>query len=464
MMTENKQPFLTVSALSKYISQKFDRDPHLRKVRVVGEISNYRHRPNQNQFFALKEGNVVINAIMFRNDFSRLKFQLEEGMKVYLTARIGTYEAAGRYQLYVEDIEPDGIGALYLALEQLKNKMRAEGLFDLPKKELPAFSKRIAVITSPTGAVIRDIITTINRRFPIVEIIVFPTRVQGKEAAGEIRQAFKWVEEYPEPIDSVILARGGGSIEDLWPFNDEKVAHAILNCSHPVISSIGHETDFTIADMVADLRAPTPTAAAEMSVPVLRDLLIEIQQKKQRMFLALENQLNYLSQRLQRSSQSYVIQDPARLYQSYLQNLQILSEQLNRSQQRYFEKENNNLKNLKQRLLNYHPQQQIQYEKEQVKFLTQQLTSGFNQLLQNKKYQFQKTSYLLDAYSPIKVMARGYAIVNKEDEIIRSTDQLATGDLLQVQLIDGTLHTTVNEINKEDIEIKFKSANDTMKE
>lgn len=463
-MNGNNQPFLTVGALSKYISQKFDRDPHLRKVRVVGEISNYRHRPNQNQFFALKEGNVVINAIMFRNDFSRLKFQLEEGMKVYITARIGTYEAAGRYQLYVEDVEPDGIGALYLALEQLKNKMKEQGLFDLPKKQLSSFPKRIAVITSPTGAVIRDIITTINRRFPIVEIIVFPTRVQGKEAVGEIIHAFKQVEAYPDLIDSVILARGGGSIEDLWSFNDEKVAHAILNCSYPVISSIGHETDHTIADMVADLRAPTPTAAAEMSVPVLRDLLLDIQQKKQRMFLALENQLNYLRQRLERSSQSYVIQEPARLYQSYVQNLQILSERLKQSQQRYFEKENYNLKHLRQGLLNYQPHQQINYQKEQVKFLSHQLTNVFNQLLQNKNYQFQKTTYLLEAYSPLKVMARGYAIVNKEDEIIRTVDQINKEDSLKVQLIDGLLDVKVNDIVKEDLELTFKNENNFTKE
>ena len=260
--------YLTVSALSQYISQKFERDPYLQVVRVVGEISNYRFRPNGHQYFALKEGNIVLNAIMFRSQFQKVKFTLEEGMKVYVTARVGVYENAGRYQLYVQSIEPDGMGALYLAFEQLKKKMKEAGLLDLPKKPLHPFPKRLAIITSPNGSVIRDIITTIRRRYPIVELIVYPTRVQGNEAVQEIVSAFKQVHQDRDHLDGVILARGGGSIEDLWCFNEEAVAEAIISCSIPVISSIGHETDTTLADLVADLRAPTPTAAAELAVPV----------------------------------------------------------------------------------------------------------------------------------------------------------------------------------------------------
>ena len=210
---------LTVSALSQYINQKFERDPHLQKIRVVGEVSNYRYRANSHQYFALKEDKYVINAIVFKQKFAQIKFQLEEGMRVIVSARVGVYPGAGRYQLYVDAIEPDGIGSLYLALEQLKEKMRKAGYFDRPKKAIPAFPRKIAVITSPSGAVIRDIMTTVKRRFPLAQIIVFPARVQGQEAVQDLMEAFDQVKVHQNEMDVVILARGGGSIEDLWCFN-----------------------------------------------------------------------------------------------------------------------------------------------------------------------------------------------------------------------------------------------------
>ncbi|MBG9980979.1 exodeoxyribonuclease VII large subunit [Facklamia sp. DSM 111018] len=446
-MTERTQNYLTVSALSKYISQKFDRDPHLQKLQVIGEISNFRPRPKGPQFFALKEGQVVINAVMFPDKYQRLKFQLEEGMKVIVTARVGVYEAAGRYQLYIESIEPDGVGALYLALEQLKERMKQAGLFDRPKKELAKFPKRIAVITSPTGAVIRDILTTINRRFPIVEVIVFPTRVQGQEAVREVVKAFEMIANFPEKIDGVILARGGGSIEDLWCFNDELIAQAILDCNIPVISSIGHETDTTISDLVADLRAPTPTAAAELSVPVLQELVMEIEQKTQRMRQSLYQYLRHKSQLLDRYRQSYVLTQPQRLYESYVQSLNWLTDKLVVQTNKRFQEEYYRLDHLDQRLRYSQPIQQIKMKEQKLAHIQSQLLKLLPEYLQNSRQQLDKNLALLDAYSPLKIMQRGYTLVEREQMIIKSSQELTPNDHIKVRFIDGLVKAEVLQVD-----------------
>ncbi|MCR8969324.1 exodeoxyribonuclease VII large subunit [Facklamia sp. 7083-14-GEN3] len=449
-MAQDQKNYITVGALSKYISQKFDRDPHIQRIRVLGEISNYRYRPNSHQYFSLKEDQVQINAIMFKGQFHRLNFKLEEGMKVYVTARVGVYEGGGRYQLYVENIEPDGIGSLYLALEQLKEKMKAQGLFDRPKKKICKYPKRLAVITSPSGSVIRDIITTVQRRYPIVEIVVFPTKVQGKEAAKEIVTSFKKLNESTIPFDGVILARGGGSIEDLWCFNDEGVAHAILECPLPVISSIGHETDTTIADLVADLRAPTPTAAAELSVPVLQEVLLTISQKQARLINAFRARLEWFQERLARSAQSYVLTQPERLYQSYLQNVMHLNERLRMRQEQYFSRQKQKVNQLKQAVYAYNPQQQIGYRKEKLVNLQLNLQRSLGDLIRRKEDRHIKASALLDAFSPLKIMARGYSLVEKEGQQVTSTRQLTEGDRLSIQLYKGRANVLVESLDKKE--------------
>lgn len=272
---ENSEQYLTVTALTKYIKRKFDVDPYLGRIYLTGELSNFRLRANAHQYFSLKDDHAKISAIMFKGAFEKIKFTPEEGMKVLVTGRISLYEASGSYQIYVDSMQPDGIGALYQAYEQLKKKLTAEGLFNLPKKQLPMFPKRIAVVTSPSGAVIRDIITTVQRRFPIAQIVLFPALVQGDRAAADIVKQIERANEIGD-FDTLIIGRGGGSIEDLWPFNEEAVARAIVNSDLPVISSVGHETDTTIADLVADVRAATPTAAAELAVPVLNDEILKI--------------------------------------------------------------------------------------------------------------------------------------------------------------------------------------------
>ena len=281
---DNEQ-YLTVTALTQYLKRKFDVDPYLGHVYLMGEISNFRMRPNAHQYFSLKDDKAKISAIMFKSNFSKVKFQPEEGMKVLVKGRISLYEPSGSYQIYVESMEPDGLGALYLAFEQLKKKLAAQGVFDLPKKSIPQFPKRIAVVTSQSGAVIHDIMTTVARRYPIVQIVLYPAQVQGQEAAPTIVKQLKRINEDGN-YDTIIIGRGGGSIEDLWPFNEEVVAQAIVQSKIPVISSVGHETDTTIADLVADLRAATPTAAAELATPVLRDVLVHLQDLNTRLYNA----------------------------------------------------------------------------------------------------------------------------------------------------------------------------------
>lgn len=452
-MSENttQQQYLSVQALTSYLKRKFDVDPYLQRVWVIGEISNFRFRPNGHQYFNLKDNKARISAVMYKGAFNKIPFKMEEGMKVLAVGRVTLYEPSGQYQITIESMEPDGVGALYQALEQLKRKFKEAGLFDLPKKDLPIFPKKIAVITSPTGSVIRDILTTIQRRFPIVEVTVFPTRVQGKEATGEIVAAFNAVDKHAEAFDTVILARGGGSIEDLWCFNEEAVANAIIACRLPVISSIGHETDTTLADLVADMRAATPTAAAELAVPVLTDLLDRILNSQQRLILSISQKMTLLRKQLERSSESYVLKQPDRLYQAYIQQLDMGMQRLDTYQKRYFEQLNYQLNFLLQSLNSHHPNQRLNQLQQVTDTLTMQLKQQVKLLLQQKNQHLNHQVHLLDAYSPLKSMSRGYALVEHKGELIRSVKQLEVGTDLSIQFRDGLVAAEIKQINEEDL-------------
>lgn len=445
-MSESR-PILTISALSRYVQQKFDRDPYLQEIWVTGEISNYRYRPNNHQFFALKEDEEIIQAVMFKQSFARLKFKPEEGMKVIVKARLSVYTKGGRYQLYIEDMEPEGMGALYLALQQLKEKLQKQGLFDLPKKRLVAFPTRIAVITSPTGAVIRDIVTTIRRRYPNIELVLFPSRVQGKEAVEDLITAFNQVKAYPDPFDCVILARGGGSIEDLWCFNDENLAHTIVACPYPVISSIGHETDFTIADFVADIRAATPTAAAELAVPSQVEVQNTILQAQERMLSSLHHRISRYQELLNKYSQSYTLTQADRLYQTYQEQLGRLLDRLVLSQGHRLEKSRQVHQQMSQGLFYYQPAKQVanyrQFLSHQVKLLDQAWQKQYREF----DHQLKRSNYLLDAFSPLKVMARGYAIIQEGEQVITSIRQVDPGQELNLSMSDGHLAVKVLEIH-----------------
>ena len=313
--------YLSVSSLTKYLKLKFDKDPYLERVYLTGQVSNFRKRPNH-QYFSLKDEKAVIQATVWAGVYRSFGFELEEGMKINVIGRIQLYEPSGSYSIVIEKAEPDGVGALAIQFEQLKKKLTEEGLFqDRWKQALPQFPRKIGVITSQSGAVIRDIITTVSRRFPGVEIVLYPTKVQGEGASSEVVANIQRANQRDD-LDVLIIGRGGGSIEDLWAFNEEAVVRAIFESRIPIISSVGHETDTTLADFVADRRAATPTAAAELATPVTKlDLLSHLQKQENRMATAMSNRLAYNRERLAKLSQSVIFRQPERLYDGYLQKI-----------------------------------------------------------------------------------------------------------------------------------------------
>ncbi|EIW13891.1 exodeoxyribonuclease VII large subunit [Lactiplantibacillus plantarum EGD-AQ4] len=444
-MSESQQ-YLTVSALTQYIKRKFEVDPYLGKVYLTGEVSNYRPRPNTHQYFSLKDDHAKISAIMFKSAFAKVKFQPEEGMKVLVVGRIGLYEPSGSYQIYVERMEPDGVGALYQAYEQLKKKLAAEGLFSAPKKPLPRFPKRIAVVTSRSGAVIRDIITTARRRFPIAQIVLFPAQVQGDAAAAEISRQIERANAQGD-FDTLIIGRGGGSIEDLWPFNEEVVARAIAQSQLPVISSVGHETDTTIADLVADVRAATPTAAAELAVPVYNDVLLQLKQDQTRVLNAFQNLVQRDRQRLNKLTASYVFTQPNRLYEGYLQKLDFLNERLKQAGQNQLNVANQRYQRVFQQLRQQTPIHQVRQAQTQLANLEQRLNRSTQLVLQQKRQQLTQTVQSLDLLSPLKIMTRGYAFVTAEDQVIHGVKQLQPQQTVTIHMTDGEAEAQVTKID-----------------
>lgn len=437
--------YLTVTALTKYIKRKFEQDPYLERVYLTGEISNFRNRPNAHQYFSIKDDRAKISAMMFKGAYQKLKFTPEEGMKVLVIGRISLYEASGNYQMYIEHMEPDGIGALYQALEEMKQKLKKEGLFDAPKQLISTFPKKIAVVTSPSGAVVRDIMTTIKRRYPIVQLVVFPTLVQGTKAADDIVKSIELVEAKGD-FDTMIIARGGGSIEDLWPFNEEKVARAIFEAKTPIISSVGHETDTTIADLVADVRAATPTAAAELSVPLLSDEILKIEQMRLRLIQSYIRKLEVLSQRLNRSLESYIFKQPQRLYEGYAQNLDFLSERLTRSLSERVKNEKQHYSLLTYKLMLSDPSHLVKQKQDDLQTLNQQLQTEMNRFMENQVKRFDYAVQSLDYLSPLKIMNRGYSYITKDDKVIKNAEQVQVEDLVHIHLHEGSIEAKV--VNK----------------
>jgi exodeoxyribonuclease VII large subunit len=435
-----------VTALTKYLKRKFDVDPYLERVFLTGEISNFRLRPNH-QYFSLKDDGAKISAVMFKGAFDKLAFRPEEGMKVMAVGRISLYEASGNYQIYVEHMEPDGVGALYQAYEQLKAKLDKEGLFQAPKKILPKYPKRIAVLTSPSGAVIRDIITTTRRRYPIAQIVLFPTVVQGAKAADDVVKNIGRVEAM-ENFDTMIIGRGGGSIEDLWPFNEERVARAIFEAKTPIISSVGHETDTTIADLVADVRAATPTAAAELAVPVLTEELLRIEERQARLIQAYANQMQRKDERFQRVQNSYIFRQPERLYEAQSLKLDQLQQRLMQQMQTLIYEKERTANQTIHRLAQVVPTARVRESKQQVNYLSERLDKQMQLIFEQKQRQFQQTLQSLDLLSPLKIMGRGYSYTTKET-VVKSVQELAVGDVLDVHYQDGQAKVEVLEIKEE---------------
>ena len=439
------EEYVTVSALTKYIKYKFDKDPHLGRVYLTGEISNFRLRPTH-QYFSLKDEQAIISATMFQSAFKKIQFRPEEGMKVLVIGKVSVFEKTGQYQINIEHMEPDGVGALFLAYEQLKKKLEAEGLFSLPKKPIPQFPKKIAILTSESGAVIQDIQTTVARRFPIVQLVLYPTVVQGVHAVNSILKNLDLVEQ--EDYDVVIIGRGGGSIEDLWAFNEEPVVRRVAELSIPVISSVGHETDTTLIDFVSDMRAATPTAAAEIATPVLMEIHQQLRNLQTRLEQSLTRQLQIKRERIQALVNASIFQNPERIYQVYQQRVDQLEMRLTQMMQQNVQQKRQQLVKSQHRLELGSPSRRVQTEKQALQYLAKRLEQAQVQLMKDKKQQFQRAIQQLDLLSPLKIMNRGYGILQQEETIIKSVEQLEVEQELTIQLVDGTVRSKVTSVEK----------------
>jgi exodeoxyribonuclease VII large subunit len=448
----SNQQYLSVSALTKYIKRKFDADPHLQNVYIKGEISNFKQHTSGHMYFTLKDEKARLLSVMFAANNKGMKFLPENGMKVLVKGDISLYEAGGQYQLYVKSMAPDGVGDLYLAYEQLKKKLEAAGLFLTEhKKPIPQYPKSVGVITSPTGAALRDILITIKRRYPIARIIVYPALVQGNNAAKSIAKAISMANARAES-DVLIVGRGGGSIEELWAFNEEVVAESIYDSDIPVISAVGHETDFTIADFVADMRAPTPTGAAELAVPHLNEILERLMNRKNRLTRSIQEAVNFERTRLTRMERSYAFRYPHKMYEQKLEQLDKTMDRLGRTSTRYFMKKRDELNQLNEILKKQHPEQAVKNAKDELQQHAKVLRRAMEAIYRQKSQQFVHITATLSALSPLKIMERGYGLVFAEDEtLVKSTQQVSKGDKIAVSIKDGTLECEIKEI-KERIE------------
>lgn len=417
--------YLSVSAITRYLKAKFDNDDNLRLVFLKGEISNIKYHTTGHIYFSIKDETSKINAIMFSSSAKKLLFKPVDGSKVLVTGRISVYEATGGYQIYVDEMIEDGIGNLYIAFEKLKQDLSKEGLFDQKyKKQIPKIPDRIGVVTASTGAAIKDIISTIKRRYPICEVILFPSLVQGDGAKDDIVKNIKLAENYN--LDVLIIGRGGGSIEDLWPFNEECVARAIFGCNIPTISAVGHEIDFTIADYVADMRAPTPTGAAEMAVPNITDLINNINNLKIRLNEAINSKINYQKLYLDGIKSSYAIKNPLIMYENKKQKLDILIDNLNKVLIKKYENSKHKLELLKSNYILNNPS-----------MLYKEKINKLSNLIEK-----------LELINPLGVLKRGYSLTMQDNKIISSVDNVKLNSNIIVKIHDGEIKATVIDIKK----------------
>lgn len=445
------EKYLSVTTLTKYLKMKFDKDPYLERVYLTGQVSNFRKRPTH-QYFSLKDDHAVIQATIWSGIYQKLGFDLEEGMKINVIGRVQIYEPSGSYSIIIEKAEPDGVGALAIQFEQLKKKLTEEGLFqERFKQPLPQFAKRIGVVTSRSGAVIRDIITTVSRRFPGVDILLYPTKVQGDGAAEEIARNIARANQR-EDLDVLIIGRGGGSIEDLWAFNEEIVVRAIFESRLPVISSVGHETDVTLADFVADRRAATPTAAAELATPVTKlDLLTHLQNQEKRMTTAVQNVLSRKKEALKKCSQLVIFRQPERLYDGYLQRLDQLQLRLKQSLRTRISDNKQLVQARTHRLVQLSPVTKIQRYQDQLGQLDKLLRSKMALVYDAKVAEVKRLSEALLMLDTSRIVARGYAIVKKEESVVDSVEMLNKKDQVTLLMRDGQVELEVKDVKTKEI-------------
>ncbi|MFS9280662.1 exodeoxyribonuclease VII large subunit [Streptococcus oralis] len=445
------EKYLSVTTLTKYLKMKFDKDPYLERVYLTGQVSNFRKRPTH-QYFSLKDDHAVIQATIWSGIYQKLGFDLEEGMKINVIGRVQVYEPSGSYSIIIEKAEPDGVGALAIQFEQLKKKLTEEGLFqERFKQPLPQFSKRIGVVTSRSGAVIRDIITTVSRRFPGVDILLYPTKVQGDGAAEVIARNIARANQRDD-LDLLIIGRGGGSIEDLWAFNEEIVVRAIFESRLPVISSVGHETDVTLADFVADRRAATPTAAAELATPVTKlDLLTHLQNQEKRMATAVQNVLSRKKEALKKCSQSVIFRQQERLYDGYLQRLDQLQLRLKQSLRTRISDNKQLVQARTHQLVQLSPVTKIQRYQDRLGQLDRLLRSQMALVYDAKVAEVKRLSEALLMLDTSRIVARGYAIVKKEESVVDSVESLNKKDQVTLLMRDGQVELEVKDVKTKEI-------------
>ena len=412
----------TVSEINSLINRKLKMDPNFKNILVKGEISNFKTNAfSGHSYFTLKDENSQIDAVMFKGMKDRfLEFEPEDGMKVIIKGKIEVYVKNGKYQLYATKITEDGIGNLHIAFEQLKKQLKKEGLFDdSHKKEIPKYPRHIGVVTASTGAAIKDIITTIKRRYPICKILIFPTLVQGDQAALKIVKQIKYAQNYD--IDTLIIGRGGGSIEDLWPFNEEIVAREIYDCKIPVISAVGHEVDFTISDFVADKRAPTPTAAAELAVPKLSEVKFRLDTLKSKLTKNINDNIGEKRLILNNISKKQVLKNPEEIYEIKGMHLDNLINKLNYASKNTISQNRNKLFKLENSIVLKNPKE----------------------ITKHKREAFLRNFEKLEILNPLLTLKRGYSITKSNDKIVSSAKDVKPGDELDIEFDDGTVNTKV---------------------
>ena len=417
--------YITVGALTRYIKYKLDNDVYLQDIYIKGEISNFKKHSRGHFYFTIKDEESRISAVMFASQTSSVTFEPIDGTKVLVRGRISVFPSTGNYQIYVNEMIEDGVGNLYALYEKLKADLKKEGLFNIEhKKPIPKLPNRIGVITAPTGAAIRDIISTINRRYPICEVILFPSLVQGKDAKDDIVRNIKLADTYD--LDTLIVGRGGGSIEDLWAFNEEIVARAIYECKTPVISAVGHEVDFTIADFVADKRAETPTGAAEIAVPSKSDLLKLINQLSLRSSKSVNDKINTEKKILDRIKSSYILANPMSIYEIKEQKLDNLMEKSNNLILNILNNNNLRLTNLKRSFIFKTPEK----------------------IFENKNNNYNNIINKLDVLNPLNTLKRGYSITKLGDSVITDIKSVKVKDNIDITLENGIINAEVINIKE----------------
>ena len=415
---------LTVTALTKYIKYKFDEDRHLKDILLEGEVSNFKHNVRGHFYFTLKDDGAQISVVMFKGNAWKVKFKPKEGDHVLIRGYVSVFEKSGSYQVYAESMEEVGLGNLYQAYLKLKDDLEKEGLFAAThKKPLPRFPRQVAVLTSSTGAAVRDIIHIINRRYPLTKILIYPTTVQGDNAKVEVVKHIEAANQNPDN-DVIIVGRGGGSIEDLWAFNEEIVARAIYASSVPIVSAVGHETDFTIADFVADMRAPTPSGAAEIVVPDKVTLLRDVAALKSRVYDMTKRSLDLKGKQITQIRERYVLKDPSRIVMPHSKQFEYLYDKL--------------------RIL--HPSKRLLQTQERLGKLEKQMHRNFQVRLQIAKDLWQKKVEHLEYVNPLSIMKKGYTLIKKDGAFVKRVAGVAVDDVVEIQFYDGTVQSKI--VNK----------------